>query len=106
MGQAYVTCPKNWKLVIYLKNFDWILFTSVILLVCFGLAEIYSVALGRSQVDLLNFKKQIVFIVLGVGLLFLLAGLDYYNLRNLYKNNCSNRASKQISRNTYLYTFY
>lgn len=55
------------------------------LLVCFGLAEIYSVALGRSQLDLLNFKKQIIFILVGVILLFLLAGFDYYNLRNYSK---------------------
>jgi len=73
------------KLILYLKNFDWILFTSVILLVCFGLAEIYSVALGRSQLDLLNFKKQIIFIFVGVALLFLLAGFDYYNLRSYSK---------------------
>ena len=73
------------KLISYYKNFDWILFTSVILLVCFGLAEIYSVALGRSQLDLLNFKKQIIFIVLGVILLFLLASFDYHNLRSYSK---------------------
>ncbi|MDD4901258.1 MAG: FtsW/RodA/SpoVE family cell cycle protein [Patescibacteria group bacterium] len=70
------------KLIIYLKNFDWILFTSVILLVCFGLAEIYSVALGRSQLDLLNFKKQIIFIIAGVILLFLFAFFDYGSLRS------------------------
>jgi rod shape determining protein RodA len=69
------------KLFLYLKNFDWILFTAVILLVCFGLAEIYSVALGRSQLDLLNFKKQIIFIIVGIVLLFLLAVFDYHNLR-------------------------
>jgi rod shape determining protein RodA len=70
------------KLFLYLKNFDWIMFTSVLLLVCFGLAEIYSVALGRSQVDLLNFKKQIIFIVIGIILLFLLAFFDYNSLRS------------------------
>jgi rod shape determining protein RodA len=70
------------KLILYLKNFDWILFSPVVLLVCFGLAEIYSVALGRSQVDLLNFKKQIVFIIVGIILLFLLAFFDYNNLKS------------------------
>src|SRR3989344_1200358 len=65
------------KLILYFKNFDWILFTSVLLLVCFGLAEIYSVALGRSQSDFLNFKKQIVFIIAGLILLFILASFDY-----------------------------
>jgi len=73
------------KLLIYLKNFDWIMFTSVLLLICFGLAEIYSVALGRSQLDLLNFKKQIMFIILGIILLFLLAFFDYHSLRSYNK---------------------
>jgi rod shape determining protein RodA len=73
------------KLLIYLKNFDWIMFTAVLLLICFGLAEIYSVALGRSQLDLLNFKKQIIFIVLGLIFLFLLAFFDYHSLRSYSK---------------------
>jgi len=73
------------KLIIYLKNFDWILFTAVLLLVCFGLAEIYSVALGRAQVDLLNFKKQIIFIAVGFSLLFLFAFFDYHSLRSYSK---------------------
>lgn len=68
-----------------MKNFDWIMFTAILLLVCFGLAEIYSVALGRSQLDLLNFKKQIMFIIAGLILLFLLAGFDYHNLRSYSK---------------------
>lgn len=61
------------------------MFTAILLLICFGLAEIYSVALSRSQLDLLNFQKQIVFIVLGVILLFLLAGFDYHSLRSYSK---------------------
>lgn len=70
------------KFIIYLKNFDWILFTPVLLLVCFGLAEIYSVALGRSELDLFNFKKQIGFIVIGLALLFVLSFFDYNNLKS------------------------
>jgi len=59
--------------------------TTVLLLICFGLAEIYSVALGRSQLDLLNFKKQIIFVVLGIIMLFLLAFFDYHSLRSYSK---------------------
>lgn len=73
------------KLIIYLKNFDWILFTSVLLLICFGLAEIYSVALGRAELDLLNFKKQIIFIILGIILFFSLVFFDYHSLRSYSK---------------------
>jgi len=73
------------KIILYLKHFDWILFTAVLLLVCFGLAEIYSVALGQTSVNLLNFKKQILFVIIGLVLLFVFAFFDYHNLRN-YSN--------------------
>ena len=52
--------------LIYLKNFDWILFAAVMLLICFGLIEIYSIALGQNALDLVNFKKQILFITIGL----------------------------------------
>ncbi len=70
------------KIILYLKNFDWVMFASILLLVCFGLAEIYSVALGRGGTDLLNFKKQILFIAIGFFLLFFFAVFDYHNLRS------------------------
>lgn len=73
------------RVSIYLKNFDWILFFAVILLACFGLAEIYSIALGQDTIDLLNFKKQIFFIIIGILLLFSFAVLDYHFLRS-YSN--------------------
>jgi rod shape determining protein RodA len=69
------------RIVLYLKNFDWILFFAVLLLVCFGLVEIYSIALGQGAVDLLNFKKQIFFCFIGFALLFLFAFFGYHNLR-------------------------
>jgi rod shape determining protein RodA len=69
------------KFSIYLKNFDWILFFSVLLLIFFGLAEIYSVALGRDS-DLTNFKKQVLFIIIGLVFLFAFAFFDYHNLRS------------------------
>lgn len=73
------------KLAIYFKHFDWVLFASVLLLVCIGLAEIYSIALGQSAVDLLNFRKQIGFVAMGIILLFVFAFFDYHNLRS-YSN--------------------
>lgn len=73
------------RLFLYFKNFDWILFSAVFLLLCFGLVEIYSIALGRGTTDLLNFKKQVVFIILGIICLFVFAFLDYNFLKNSYK---------------------
>lgn len=73
------------RLFFYLKNLDWILFASVLLLVSFGLAEIYSIALGQGSTDLLDFKKQILFVVLGFLLFFLVAFFDYLNWRDLVR---------------------
>ena len=70
------------KIILYLKNFDWILFAAVLLLVCFGLVELYSIALGQGAIDLLNFKKQVFFVIAGIITLFVFAFWDYYNLRS------------------------
>jgi rod shape determining protein RodA len=65
------------KLVIYFKNFDWVLFGAVLLLLCFGLMEIYSIAMGRGTADLFNFKKQLLFVGAGIICLFVFSFLDY-----------------------------
>lgn len=70
------------RIYLYLKNIDWLMFSSVFLLISFGLAEIYSVSLGRGGADLLNFKKQLFFVAIGLAALFFLAFFDYHNLRN------------------------
>jgi rod shape determining protein RodA len=51
------------------RSFDWVLFLSVIFLVALGLAAIYSVDLSRS-VGLLNFKKQLIALAIGLTLFF------------------------------------
>jgi len=71
------------RLKLYLKNFDWLILTAVLLLVIFGLVEIYSVALGRGTANLLNFQKQLVFAGLGLVGLFFFAFLDSYSLKSL-----------------------
>ncbi len=71
------------RFTLYLKNMDWALFSAVLLLISFGLVEIYSVALGRGGTDLLNFKKQLVFVLIGLVLMFFLAFTDYHLLRGL-----------------------
>lgn len=73
------------KLTIYLKNLDWIMFSAIFLLICFGLVEIYSVALGQNELDFINFKKQIFSIMAGIAFFFALAFFDYHNLRS-YSN--------------------
>ena len=61
---------------------DWVLFFTVLLLLSFGLAEIYSVALGQDSLNLLSFKKQILFILIGLSLFFFFVFFDYLNLRS------------------------
>lgn len=78
------------KIFSYLKKFDWLLFAAVTLLLLFSLAELYSIALGQNTLDLLNFKKQIAFIVIGIALVFFLSFFDYFNFRSF---------------NTYIYLF-
>ena len=71
-----------YKLFIYLKKFDFLLFVPVFLLLIFSLAEIYSIALSNDSLGLINFKKQAFFIFLGMIILFLLVFFDYYNFRS------------------------
>ncbi|MFA6215356.1 MAG: rod shape-determining protein RodA [Patescibacteria group bacterium] len=65
------------RLFAALKSFDWMLFGAVALLVSFGLSAIYSISVSSANPDFLNFKKQIVFALIGLGLLFLISLLDY-----------------------------
>jgi rod shape determining protein RodA len=70
------------RIFIYLKNMDWIMVSAVLLLLSFGLVEIYSVALGRGAGDLLNFKKQLAFIGIGLFVMFFFSFVDYHRIRN------------------------
>ena len=67
----------------YLKKFDWLIFLPVFFLSVFGLVEIYSVALGQEMVDLLDFKKQIFFVVLGVACFFVFALSSFHSLKSV-----------------------
>lgn len=72
-----------YRLKLYLKNFDWIIFSAVLLLACFGLMEVYSVALGLGNNDLLNFYKQVAFVFGGIILMFFFAFFDHHFLKSL-----------------------
>jgi len=70
------------RLKLYLKNFDWLLLAAVVLLSVFGLLEIYSVALGQGDLDLINFYKQALFIGIGLIFLFTFSLIDYRFLKS------------------------
>jgi len=67
------------RIILYLKNYDWILFFSVLLLISFGLVEIYSIALASGGNDLANFYKQFTFAGIGLMILFVVSFFDYNN---------------------------
>ena len=61
--------------IIHFKKLDWVLIISALLLVSIGLISIYSSSLNKG--NLLNFKKQIVFLIISIFLLFLFSFFDW-----------------------------
>ena len=64
----------------HLKKLDWGIIISALILVAFGLSSIYSYSLAKS--DFLNLEKQIIFFVVGFGLMLFISFFDYRVLRN------------------------
>ena len=64
----------------HFKKLDWGIIISALMLVAFGLSSIYSYSLAKS--DFLNLEKQIVFFIVGFGLMLLISFFDYRLLRN------------------------
>ena len=63
------------------KKFDWLLFISVLLLCVVGLVTIYSI----DSSGLESFKKQFIFVLLGIGTMLALSLFDY----RVFKNHSS-----------------
>lgn len=59
----------------HFKKLDWNLITIVFLLIGIGLVSIYSSSFGRD--DFLNFKKQIIFVLIGFLLMLLISFFDW-----------------------------
>ncbi|MCD6528417.1 rod shape-determining protein RodA [bacterium] len=66
-------------MLIHLKKLDWILIFVALLLVGIGLLSIYSSSVGEG--DFLNFKKQLIFLVVGIVLMFSLSFFDWRTFR-------------------------
>ncbi|MCP6719237.1 MAG: rod shape-determining protein RodA [Patescibacteria group bacterium] len=62
-----------------LKKLDWILISATLPLVTIGLLFIYSTSLAQG--DFLNFKKQIIFLLVGIFLMFLISFFDWRTFR-------------------------
>jgi len=64
----------------HFKKFDWLLVISAVIMAGIGLLSIYSSSLGREG-DLLNFKKQAIFLGIGFLLMIVISLFDYRNLK-------------------------
>lgn len=58
------------RYITLLKHFDWLLFASVVVLMSFGLAALYSIGISSDPSDLSNFYKQLIFSSVGIVLMF------------------------------------
>jgi rod shape determining protein RodA len=65
------------RLISFWQKIDWVLLTTILLLAFFGLAAIYSVALGQGRGEFFNFQKQIVWLLIGLVVMFIAANIDY-----------------------------
>jgi rod shape determining protein RodA len=66
----------------FIKKIDKVLLFAVILLVILGLITIFSVSFSAESVNLLNFKKQILFAFIGFIAMFFASSVDYRILKN------------------------
>lgn len=60
-----------------LKQFDWIMISAVFLLTIFGLIIQYSLSLNQEVISFLNFYKQLIFVGIGIVLMFLISFLNW-----------------------------
>ena len=67
-------------IISHLKRLDWILITSFLLLSGMGLLSIFSSSIGRG--DFSNFSKQLLFVGVGLVIMFLISFIDYRLIRN------------------------
>ena len=65
-----------------LKNFDWLLWVVVFLLIVIGLATIYSIGQSGDQPSLNNFWRQLTSIVIGLIALFAIAIISFRVWKN------------------------
>ncbi|MCD6550229.1 rod shape-determining protein RodA [bacterium] len=64
----------------HFKKFDWVLLGAIFLLVIFGLISIWSSSCAKG--DFFNFKKQILFLAIGILLMIFVSFLDILSLKN------------------------
>ena len=66
-----------------LKQLDWPLFVLMVLMVCFGLILQSGLSLSVTRPGLSSFERQLIFVLLGLFLFFLISLSDYRLIRSL-----------------------
>jgi rod shape determining protein RodA len=69
------------NLLIAIRGFDWWLMSAVFLLTIFGLLALYSLGLGQPNSNFLDFKKQVVFLAVGLAIMIYAGSADYVTYR-------------------------
>ena len=64
----------------HIRKLDWGIIIPAVLLVCFGLAGIWSTCVAKNNFS--NFEKQIIFFVVGFLIMVAISFFDYRTLRN------------------------
>lgn len=73
---------RNWN---FWRQFDWVLFTTTVLLIIFGILMISSATRGAVDPELISrVPDQIQYAIMGIVLVFVLAALDYRLLGGLH----------------------
>jgi rod shape determining protein RodA len=60
------------------RKFDWLLFGAALLLTGLGLLALYSIGLGLAESEFINFKKQLLFALLGAALAIVVGATFHY----------------------------
>ncbi|OFY93436.1 MAG: rod shape-determining protein RodA [Bacteroidetes bacterium RIFOXYC12_FULL_35_7] len=63
--------------MVRILKLDWLMLTVALLLLTIGLAALYSVSFSGNEFNSGNFIKQTVAILIGIGIMFILATYDY-----------------------------
>ena len=70
------------QILLHFRRLNWVLITTALLLVAIGLVSLYSSSIGKG--DFWNFKKQIIFLAVGV---FLMLAISFFDWRIFQENS-------------------
>lgn len=73
----------KWSWLELVRRMDWILLGSLFTLSAIGLLMIYGIGVSSGPVSFLQFSKQFIAVMIGMGLLIVFAAINYRQLRSV-----------------------